>query len=197
MPRHLLTKAIQDLSANAPKAPHDPGSRRAVADDAGRLRWKSVFRVPVPTGRNTGTPRTLERHALMLHPCLVSVSHSGTTLFSQATWPFNSGGFQRMRTIEKAPHEFARRSEMHPTRGLPGNLVLCTEPEGATASSSSRLDSPRRKTLHETPLRSTMSHGMRCPVMGRPGWLARRSPPLSGVRRAQTPSAQVYLPLGA
>ena len=182
MPRPLLTNATLELRTDSAEAPPTPGSPRIEADDAGRLRWDSRFRSRSDMPLAVGTTRTNEDQVLMLqYPCLVSVSRSGATLFSQATWSFRSGGSQRMRTIEhfscSASHQCADVTDS--TRWFHENRVPWAECEDANAPSTPRHVSADPKTLRMTSSEEPSSQ------------------PLGGLRPARIPSAHVYLPLGA
>ena len=182
MPRPLLTNATPELRTDSAEAPPTPGSPRIEADDAGRLRWDSRFRSRSDMPLAVETARTDEHHVLMLlSSCLVSVSRSGPTLFSQATWSFRSGGFQRMRTIDHSTrgafHQCADPTD--PTRWFHGNRDTWAECEDASAFSRPRHLSADPKTLR--------MHSSEEPS----------SQPIGGLRSARIPPAHVYLPLGA
>ena len=182
MPRPLFTNATLELRTDSAEAPPTPGSPRIEADDAGRLRWDSWFRSRSDMPPAVATTRTNEHHVLMLlSSCLVLVSRSGATLFSQATWSFRSGGFQRMRTIAHSTLSAFRKCAdvTDPTRWFLENRDTWAECEDASAPSKPRHNSADPKTL-------------RMPSSG-----ARSSQPLGGLRPARISSAHVYLPLGA
>lgn len=182
MPRPLLTNATLELRTNSAEVPPTPGSPRIEADDAGRLRWDSRFRSWSDMPLAVETTRTDEHQVLMLlSSCLVSVSRSGAILFSQATWSFRSGGFQRMRTVEHStrsvPHQCADVTDS--TRWFRGNHDTWAECEDARAPLRPRHVSADPKTL-------------RMPSSGSPS-----SQRIGGLRPARIPPAHVSLPLGA
>lgn len=198
MPRSLLTNAIQDLRLYSAEARPPLESPRTKADDAGRFRWDSWARSGTEIQHESPTSRTFEHHALMLQTCLNLVLNSRTSLFSQATWSFRSGGFQRMRTIGKKPYETPSNIHMNSTRCSRGNLETWTEIEGANASSRPRHDSDTcTDKQDETPLKKRVSHRTRIA----PTRLAQNS--YGGLMRAcstralQNQSVHVNLPLGA
>lgn len=182
MPRPLLTNATLELQTDSAEVPPTPGSPRIEADDAGRLRWDSRFRSRSDMPLAVEIARTDEHHVLMLlSSCLVSVSRSEATLFSQATWSFRSGGFQRMRTIDHATRGAAHRCAdvTDSTRRFHENHDTWAECEDAYAFSRPRHVSANPKTL-------------RMLSSGSPS-----SQPIGGVRPARIPPAHVSLPLGA
>ncbi len=183
MPRPLLTNATLELRTDSAEAPPTPGSPRIEADDAGRFRWDSWFRSRPDTPLAVEPTRTDEHQVLMLlHSCLVSVPHSRATLFSQAPWSFRSGGFQRMRTITHPTRSASHECALHlgdSTGWFHGNHHTWAECEDASAPST-----PRHLTADPNTLRMP---SLREPSAQRTG----------GLRPARTPSAHVYLPLGA
>jgi hypothetical protein len=197
MPRSHPTNAIQELRHNSAEGTPPLESRWIEAHDAGRFRWDSWARSSADIHPECQTCRTVEDQVLM-QISLDSVLNSRTTLFSQATWSFSSGGFQRMRTIKARRLTNRSRMETDSTRCSWGNFEMWTELGGTTVPSRPRHDSTRRSARrHEGPRKMPFQRTRHASTQGGSALRMADSSESLTRRALQNQSAHVYLPLGA